>query len=348
MNSNEEWLLTNKEEALEPNLPICDPHHHLWDFNKTYIEETYLLTDILKDTESGHNIVSTVFIECGAMYSPAHSIEEQVINETEFVNGIAAMSNSGLYGKTKIAEGIVGSAPLLFGDKVANILDKHISVAPKRFKGIRSQAAMHPDGTIPSTRARPIEGVYINDMFHQGFAHLEPRNLSFEAWCYHPQLPQLIQLARKFPNTSIILNHFGGPLGIGSFSDKEKETYSFDFPMIIQNIKLDDISEAIVVEELSRGPKKFMGICKLNKDDIGIRIDIMYTKPEEYPFAVLYFTGSKEFNVKMRADLLERGMTLNEHALKNTDTKKPVDHKFVSEEDIFSYLGMEYVHPCDR
>lgn len=227
MNSNEEWLLTNKEEALEPNLPICDPHHHLWDFNKTYIEETYLLPDILKDTESGHNIVSTVFIECGAMYNPEHSIEEQVINETEFVNGIAAMSNSGLYGKTKIAEGIVGSAPLLFGDKVANILDKHISVAPKRFKGIRSQAAMHPDGTIPSTRARPIEGVYINDMFHQGFAHLEPRNLSFEAWCYHPQLPQLIQLARKFPNTSIILNHFGGPLGIGSFTDKEEETYSF-------------------------------------------------------------------------------------------------------------------------
>ena len=148
----------------------------------------------------------------------------QVINETEFVNGIAAMSNSGLYGKTKIAKGIVGSAPLLFGDKVANILDKHISVAPERFKGIRSQAAMHPDGTIPSTRARPIEGVYINDMFHQGFAHLEPRNLSFEAWCYHPQLPQLIQLARKFPNTSIILNHFGGPLGIGSFTDKEEET----------------------------------------------------------------------------------------------------------------------------
>ncbi len=157
MNSNEEWLLTNKEEALEPNLPICDPHHHLWDFNKTYIEETYLLPDILKDINSGHNIISTVFIECGAMYNQKHSIEEQVINETEFVNGIAAMSNSGLYGKTKIAAGIVGSAPLLIGDKVAEILDKHLNIAPSRFKGIRSQAAMHPDGTIPSTRARPIE-----------------------------------------------------------------------------------------------------------------------------------------------------------------------------------------------
>jgi len=241
MSINEEWLLTNKEEALEPDLPICDPHHHLWDCNKTYIEETYLLPEILNDTNSGHNIISTVFIECGAMYNPEHSIEEQVINETEFVNGIAAMNNSGLYGKTKIAEGIVGSAPLLIGDKVANILDKHLSVAPNRFKGIRSQAAMHPDGTIPSTRARPIEGVYINDMFHQGFSHLESRNLSFEAWCYHPQLPQLIQLAKKFPNTTIILNHFGGPLGIGSFTDKEEETYSFWKKQITELSKCENV-----------------------------------------------------------------------------------------------------------
>ena len=241
MNSNEEWLLTNKEEALEPDLPICDPHHHLWDFNKTYIEETYLLPDILKDTNSGHNIVSTVFIECGAMYNKNHSIEEQVINETEFVNGIAAMSNSGLYGKTKIAAGIVGSAPLLIGEKVAEILDKHLNIAPKRFKGIRSQAAMHPDGTIPSTRARPIEGVYINDMFHRGFAHLESRNLSFEAWCYHPQLPQLIKLAKKFSNTTIILNHFGGPLGIGSFKGKEEETYSFWEKEITELSKCDNV-----------------------------------------------------------------------------------------------------------
>jgi len=194
MSTNEQWLSTNKETALEPDLPICDPHHHLWDFKKDSVEPTYLLPEILNDTNSGHNIVSTVFIECGAMYNPEHSIEEQVINETIFVNGIAAMSNSGAYGNTKIAAGIVGSAPLLIGDRVANILDKHLNIASDRFKGIRSQAAMHPDGTIPVSRARPIEGVYINDNFQKGFAHLESRNLSFEAWCYHPQLPQLIEL----------------------------------------------------------------------------------------------------------------------------------------------------------
>ena len=102
-----------------------------------------------------------------------------------------------------------------------------------------------------------------------------------------------------------------------------------------------------LVEELARGSTKYNGICKYANNPCR-RIDIMYTKPEEYPFAVLYFTGSKEFNVKMRADLLEKGMTLNEHSLKNTDTKKPVNNKFVTEEDIFGYIGMEYVHPCDR
>ena len=107
------------------------------------------------------------------------------------------------------------------------------------------------------------------------------------------------------------------------------------------------IESKYLVKELARGPSKYNGICRYGKNPCR-RIDIMYTKPEEYPFAVLYFTGSKEFNVKMRADLLERGMTLNEHSLKYTETKKPVDHKFISEEDIFSYLGMEYVHPCDR
>ena len=102
-----------------------------------------------------------------------------------------------------------------------------------------------------------------------------------------------------------------------------------------------------LVEELARGSTKYNGICKYGNNPCR-RIDIMYTKPEEYPFAVLYFTGSKEFNVKMRADLLEKGMTLNEHSLKNTDTKKPVNHKFITEEDIFEYIGMGYVHPCDR
>ena len=106
------------------------------------------------------------------------------------------------------------------------------------------------------------------------------------------------------------------------------------------------VKTGYLVEELSMGPKKYMGICKYG--DNYRRIDIMFTKPDEYPFAILYFTGSKDFNVNMRADLMSKGMTLNEYSLKNNETKKKVNHKFVTEKDIFEYIGLGYVEPENR
>ena len=109
---------------------------------------------------------------------------------------------------------------------------------------------------------------------------------------------------------------------------------------------LDKLNESYMVETLSRGKKKFMGICLISK--ICRRIDVMFTKPEEYPFAILYFTGSMEFNTMMRQKCLDRGLSLNEYSLKDNDTKKVVDHKFVSEKDIFDYLEMKYIEPENR
>ena len=115
----------------------------------------------------------------------------------------------------------------------------------------------------------------------------------------------------------------------------------------IYNKFIDElVKSGYLVEELSKGQKKFMGICKYG--DNYRRIDIMFTKPDEYPFALLYFTGSKDFNVNMRADLMSKGMTLNEYSLKDNSTKKKVNHKFVVEKDIFNYIGYEYVEPENR
>jgi len=123
------------------------------------------------------------------------------------------------------------------------------------------------------------------------------------------------------------------------FTSKNKKKYDEFIDKLRENNYL--------VEDLARGTKKYNGICRYGKNPCR-RIDIMYTKPQEYPFAILYFTGSMEFNTKMRANLLEQGLSLNEYSLKDNETKKPVDHKFVKEEDIFEYLNMDYVHPCDR
>ena len=115
---NHDWLALTTEKPLEPDLPICDPHHHLWDLQTSRVSERYLLDEILEDVSSGHNVVSTVFIECGAMHKADGPEALRPVGEVEFVNGIAAMSASGLYGQTRIAAGIVGTVDLRLGDAV--------------------------------------------------------------------------------------------------------------------------------------------------------------------------------------------------------------------------------------
>ena len=107
MATTDAWLALTEEDALEPDLPIIDPHHHLWDHpNSPHVEPRYLLDEMLNDTGSGHNIVATVFIECGAMFRQDGPEHMRCVGETEFVNGIAAMSASGRYGPTRIAKGL--------------------------------------------------------------------------------------------------------------------------------------------------------------------------------------------------------------------------------------------------
>jgi len=225
--TNFDWLNEMVEETLDPHLPICDAHHHLWDFRTDRVAQRYLLDEILFDANSGHNIVSTVFIECGSMYRSAGLDEMKPVGETEFVNGIAAMSASGLYGKSRVAAGIVGLADLMLGDAVGPVLDAHITAGGGRFRGIRHRACWDPSDEVPNSQLTTTESLYLNASFRQGFSNLASRNLSYEGWCYHPQIPQLTELARSFPDTTIILNHFGGPLGIGPYKGKQDEYFPF-------------------------------------------------------------------------------------------------------------------------
>ncbi|MCC7275647.1 MAG: amidohydrolase family protein [Alphaproteobacteria bacterium] len=228
MATNDAWLALTPEEALEPELPICDPHHHLWEVrHDRFVEPRYLLDEILKDVYSGHNIVSTVFIECGAMFRADGPQELRCVGETEFVNGIAAMSASGGYGPCRVAAGIVGTAPLRQGDAPsARALDAQIAAGNGRFRGIRVGAAWHASPDVPNHRTAPPEHMYADPTFRAGFAHLARRVLTFEAWCYHTQIPGLVDLARAFPDTTIILDHFGGPLGVGPYVGKADAVYA--------------------------------------------------------------------------------------------------------------------------
>src|SRR6185436_3621707 len=178
---NHAWLARTTEAPLEPSLPICDPHHHLWDQYTARVASRYLLDEILADVGAGHNVVSTVFIECGAMYKPDGPEALRPVGEVEFVNGIAAMSASGIYGKTRICAGIVGTADLRLGAAVGDVLDAQIAAGGGRFRGIRRAAAWDADPLVPSHRTRnPGPDVLAREDFRAGYAQLAPRRLTFE------------------------------------------------------------------------------------------------------------------------------------------------------------------------
>jgi predicted TIM-barrel fold metal-dependent hydrolase len=214
------WLALRQEEIIEPGLEIVDPHHHLWDRPGN----RFLINELLADTGSGHNIAQTVFIECGSMYRADGPVEMKPVGETEFVNGTAAMSASGQYGPTRLCRGIVGHADLRLGDRVARVLEAQIAAGDGRFRGIRHSVTWDASDVLSRGRTNSPKGQMYDSTWRAGFARLAPLGLTFEAWLYHPQLPDLADLARAFPQTTIILNHVGGPVGIGPYKDKKAET----------------------------------------------------------------------------------------------------------------------------
>ena len=200
-NEIDTWLAREEpEEVLEPALPIIDPHHHLWDMRRarldpdSFRQRLYLCDEISRDiTTSGHNVVQTVFAQCGAFYRADGPAEMRCIGETEFVHGIAAMSRSGIYGETRLCTGIFSTADLRLGAAAEPILEAHLH-ASEYFRGIRS--------AFPSD---------LNETFLEGFALLGKHNLSYDNWSpNYLRLPRLADLANKFPETTVIVNHLGG------------------------------------------------------------------------------------------------------------------------------------------
>ncbi len=216
------------EAVIEPLRPICDPHHHLWH----RAGHRYLLDELLEDIAATdgqgarHNVRSTVHVECASMYRADGPAATRPVGETEFVRGVAAMSASGGFGPTRAAAGIVGFADLCLGAAVRDVLESHIEAARERFRGIRHAAGWHASEAIRNSHSNPKEDLLLDPTFREGFAQLAPLGLIFDAWLFHPQLPQLTALARAFPDTTIVLDHFGGPLGIGPYAGQADAVFA--------------------------------------------------------------------------------------------------------------------------
>jgi L-fuconolactonase len=216
------WLAKQPvEPILEPALPIIDTHHHLWDRP----DHRYLLHELLADLRTGHNVVATVFVECHAMYRAQGPAEMRPVGETEFVAGIAAMSDSGQYGSTRVAAGIVGFADLTLGDRVEPVLEAQVRAGGGRFRGVRHSAAWDANEIIGNSRTAKGPHLFAQPDFRAGLARLTALGLSLDAWQFHPQLPDTIDLARAFPHANIIVGHCGGPLGYGPYAGKKDEVF---------------------------------------------------------------------------------------------------------------------------
>jgi len=216
------WTKLGAEPALEPELPILDPHHHVWDNDRG----RYLMHELAADTsDGGHNIVKTVFIECGSMYRAEGPEEMKPVGEVEFVNGIAAMSASGIYGKTRHCAGIIGHANLALGDRVQPVLEALIAAGNGRFRGIRHGLVWDTGNAAKFGRRQVPRHQALDPVFRKGFARLQALKLSFEAWLFHPQLADVADLMKAYPESNVILNHVGGLLGIPPHDGKRDEVF---------------------------------------------------------------------------------------------------------------------------
>lgn len=231
------------EEILDPALPIIDPHHHLWFVPPAHLGAMalsgdacaaalgriyqlyprYLFDELLDDLNSGHNIRATVYIEVHSMFRADGPEHLRSVGEIEFANGMAAIGASGTFGETKTCAGIIGAVDFSMGDAAREVLDAHIAAGNGRYRGARSPGIAYHASLAGLNRvlgSRP--GILAEPRFREGFRHLARLGLHYEAWALEPQLGDILDLARDFPDTQFVLNHMGGLIGFGALDHRER------------------------------------------------------------------------------------------------------------------------------
>ncbi len=225
-----EWLGQNREEALRPDIPIVDPHHHLWDRDGT----RYFPPEFLADASGGHNVVASVYVDCHTGYrqdGPAHL---RSVGEVEYAAGVAAEC-AAKPGSPQICAGIVGNTDLRRGEGVQEVLDAMVAAGQGRFRGIRQIGAWHADKTVKGTVANPPPGLLVDPDFRVGAKVLARNGLSYDAWVLHTQLMELYDLARLAPDLTIIMDHTGGAIGMGLYEGRRDQAFA-EWRLAIQTL----------------------------------------------------------------------------------------------------------------
>lgn len=214
------WVAQVRENPLEPDLPICDPHHHLW-LDDGHTGWPYPLADFLAHVQgSGHNIVHTVFLECNAEYRDWGPEHLRCVGEMEFVAPLA--EESAAAGGAEIA-GLVGHADLALGNAVEEVVVALEAAARGRLRGVRYST--HNDDYPPLATSGNVPMDHPG--YRAGVATVGALGHTYDVMAYHPQLPDLVAVARACPDTPIVINHLGGILGVGPYKNRRDEILTY-------------------------------------------------------------------------------------------------------------------------
>lgn len=215
------WRAQVREEVLMPAQRICDAHHHLWGHDGDH----YFAADLLADAQDGHDVRSTVYVECGWSYDEARGAVLAPVAETEFVvrEDEAVQRLAG----RSLVRGIIAFADMLRGAACADTLEAHAAAGGGRFCGVRHAVAWDGSPDIVAHQKSPPAGLLLDKTFQEGVRTLGRHGLAYDVWLYHPQMTELVTLARAAPDTTIVLDHLGAPLGIGPYAGRREEVLAF-------------------------------------------------------------------------------------------------------------------------
>lgn len=200
----------HREEALEPELPVVDPHHHLWDDLTNPLATEYPLPQLITDLAGGHRVVASVYAECTSHWRSTGPAEFRPVGETEWVASLEVPAG--------VMAGIIGYADLRGGRSVRPVLEAHREAGGRRFSGIRHSTSWDPHPDVPNTAREVPPRTLTTPGFIEGVRLLGELDMTFDAWMYFHQLADVVALANHAPDTTIVLDHLGGPIAIGPYA----------------------------------------------------------------------------------------------------------------------------------
>lgn len=219
-NVDDTWLGRRVEEVLDPDLRIVDPHHHLWD----HAHHRYMMPELLRDLTDGHRVETTVYIEASSHYETTGPDELRPVGETRFVAGLADEPREP--DAPAACAAIVAFAQLRLGSRASAVIEAHLEAGRGRVRGIRNVSTWDPTPELQSRRSKPLPELLRDTRFREGFAVLGRYDLVFDSWLYHTQLDELIELADAFPDTPIVIDHLGGPIGTAQYASNRAEVFT--------------------------------------------------------------------------------------------------------------------------